>query len=215
MEETYGDRLSLKLFELLHDSRARAGLSEVSVQFPELGTVDPVELERAAANQRAGLRSQLGKESAARRDEFMISGEYLTSRKLIVTAGQPNLISGFGDFLKRAGLSGARAESYHVHIYYGEGDLGAIQQLHSRLAAMFPDASFDLARLPRGPHPQSYLEIQFSGETLSELRPLLVLCSRRWSVLLHKVTDSDRRDHTEHAEWFGEPVRLDFSVFTT
>lgn len=80
---------------------------------------------------------------------------------------------------------------------------------------MFPEARLELARARREPHSQSYLEIQFGSGTLPELRPLLVLCSRRWSVLLHPVGDSDLGDHTAHAEWIGAPVELNFSVFTT
>jgi DOPA 4,5-dioxygenase len=104
---------------------------------------------------------------------------------------------------------------YHAHIYYDPtANRDRAERLRERIGAKFPQA-----RLGRwhdecvGPHPRSMYQVAFPSEMLAGFLPWLMLNRDGLIILLHPETGDARRDHTEHAVWFGAVLPLRLEVF--
>ena len=115
----------------------------------------------------------------------------------------------------RAAADPAAITHYHAHIYYdpvGSRDLA--DRLRERIGVKFPDAK--LGRWHDecvGPHPRSMYQVAFPSEMLAGFLPWLMLNREGLTILLHPETGDARRDHTEHAVWFGAVLPLRLEVF--
>ena len=104
---------------------------------------------------------------------------------------------------------------YHAHIYYDPAaSRDHAERLRERIGAKFPQAK--LARWHDecvGPHPRSMYQVAFASEMLAAFLPWLMLNREGLTILLHPETGDARRDHTEHAVWFGAVLPLRLEVF--
>jgi DOPA 4,5-dioxygenase len=104
---------------------------------------------------------------------------------------------------------------YHAHIYYDPAaSRDRAERLRERIGATFPQAK--LGRWHDecvGPHPRSMYQVAFASEMLAALLPWLMLNREGLTILLHPETGDARRDHTEHAVWFGAVLPLRLEVF--
>ena len=61
-----------------------------------------------------------------------------------------------------------------------------------------------------GPHPVPQYEVHFLERSWSDMIAAIEASGLR--ALVHPLTDDDVADHTTHAHWIGEPLKLDVSV---
>jgi aromatic ring-cleaving dioxygenase len=111
----------------------------------------------------------------------------------------------------------AAISEYHAHIYYDPRTTrDRAERLRARVAAEFPQAK--LGRWHDelvGPHTESMFQIAFPASLLGAFLPWLMLNRDGLSVLLHPETGNDYRDHSAHAAWLGDALRLRLDVFST
>jgi DOPA 4,5-dioxygenase len=105
---------------------------------------------------------------------------------------------------------------WHAHIYYDASERAAAEALRATFADMMVD---DVAPIlfigqmtdrPVGPHPIAQFEIHFPAAAGTEVTRAITGSGLR--ALVHPLTDDDVADHTTHAHWIGEPLKLDVSV---
>jgi DOPA 4,5-dioxygenase len=101
---------------------------------------------------------------------------------------------------------------FHAHIYFSENDRTAAEALRDRFLAVPSHVLFVGRMMDRGvgPHPIAQYEVHF----LEGARPEVVAAIEASGLraLVHPLTDDDLADHTNLAQWIGEPVELDVSV---
>src|SRR5262249_24076286 len=104
---------------------------------------------------------------------------------------------------------------YHAHIYYDPASTREqAARLRQRVAEDFPEAI--LGRWhdePVGPHPQSMYQIAFPRALFPTLLPWLMLNRDGLTILVHPETGDDLADHSNHAMWLGDILRLRLDVF--
>ncbi len=106
-------------------------------------------------------------------------------------------------------------EHYHAHIYYDPASTkGRASALRERVAAEFPQAKIgrwhdELV----GPHPRSMYQIAFPRDIFATFVPWLMLNRDGLTILLHPETGDDYVDHTAHAVWFGQILKLRLEAF--
>lgn len=100
---------------------------------------------------------------------------------------------------------------YHAHIYYLDAERSAADVLREAFVRE-RDVLF-VGRVtdgPVGPHPIAQFEIHFLEPSVAKIVAMIEASGLR--ALVHPLTDDDLADHTEHAQWIGEPIELDVSV---
>jgi aromatic ring-cleaving dioxygenase len=104
---------------------------------------------------------------------------------------------------------------YHAHIYYDPAaSRERANRLRERIGAKFPQAKLGSWHdEPVGPHPRSMYQVAFPSGMLAAFLPWLMLNRDGLTILLHPETGDARRDHTEHAVWFGAVLPLRLEVF--
>jgi len=104
---------------------------------------------------------------------------------------------------------------YHAHVYYDPASTrDRAARLRDRVAEAFPMAT--LGRWhdePVGPHPRSMYQIAFPRALLASFLPWLMLNRDGLTILVHPETGDDLADHTDHAAWLGDILRLRLGVF--
>jgi aromatic ring-cleaving dioxygenase len=103
---------------------------------------------------------------------------------------------------------------YHAHVYYDAATRERAALLRERVAAAFPDAV--LGRWhdkPVGPHPISMYQIAFARELFPAFLPWLMLNRDGLNVLVHPETGDNYVDHSAHAAWLGDKLKLRLDVF--
>ena len=106
---------------------------------------------------------------------------------------------------------------YHCHIYFNQNSKS---QVLSGLENLM-NQNFKSLRLmqivdrPIGPHPMPMIELHFIDTDKSNIIEYLKNKPEFSSILIHEVTDSDKKDHSTGATWVGEKLEINFSVFRT
>lgn len=103
---------------------------------------------------------------------------------------------------------------FDAHIYYAPVSRYEAVVLRGRVLdelGQFPIFVSPLVDKKVGPHPTPMFEICFSTDLMEKIRTWLIRNRGRLTVLVHAVTGDDPKDHSEGAQWLGDPVELDFS----
>ena len=95
---------------------------------------------------------------------------------------------------------------YHAHVYWNrqEQRLTAII-----LRDVLHGLGCSLGRVwdqPIGPHPLPMYQVNFDHNIYDAV--ISVLTNKNLNVLIHEDTGDDVRDHTEGAQWIGDPLEL-------
>ena len=106
---------------------------------------------------------------------------------------------------------------FHAHIYYSAAERPAAEALRGELlqritAEGAPEVLFVGAMTDRGvgPHPLPQYEVHFREAALPTVIQAIEAAGLR--ALVHPLTDDDLADHTNLAQWIGEPLELDLAV---
>src|SRR5262245_37842230 len=97
---------------------------------------------------------------------------------------------------------------YHAHIYFTPDQRERAEDLRGMLATH--SGVIFVGRMTDGkvgPHPIPQFEVHFIERSLEAVRTIIRGSDLR--ALVHPLTDDDLADHTDHAEWVGEPLELD------
>ena len=106
---------------------------------------------------------------------------------------------------------------FHAHIYYSAAERSAAEALRGELLQWIttegaPEVLFVGAMTDRGvgPHPLPQYEVHFREAALPTVIQAIEAAGLR--ALVHPLTDDDLADHTNLAQWIGEPLELDLAV---
>jgi aromatic ring-cleaving dioxygenase len=102
---------------------------------------------------------------------------------------------------------------YHAHVYFDERSEDQAKALCERAAVLFGVVMGRMHRRPVGPHPRWSCQLAFDSVQFDSLVPWLEANRDGLTILVHGVTGNDLEDHTTHAAWLGEPVRLELGMF--
>lgn len=102
---------------------------------------------------------------------------------------------------------------YHAHLYYDQSE-------HQKALEVVEKAKnidiFSVGRAhekPVGPHPLWSCQLLFQPETLPEALSWILENRDGLTIFMHPNTGDDYLDHTEHAIWIGEKVKLNTDIF--
>ena len=104
----------------------------------------------------------------------------------------------------------------HAHIYYTAEERPRAERLRDDFLDQAARGEADILFVGQmtdrgvGPHPVPQYEIHFLERSWSDMIAAIEASGLR--ALVHPLTDDDVADHTKHAHWIGEPLKLDFSV---
>jgi DOPA 4,5-dioxygenase len=101
---------------------------------------------------------------------------------------------------------------YHAHVYYSDEDRAAASALREEFTAGRPEVLFVGRMMDRGvgPHPLPQFEVHFPERARPEVVAAIEASGLR--ALVHPLTDDDLADHTNLAQWIGEPLELDVTT---
>ena len=101
---------------------------------------------------------------------------------------------------------------YHAHVYYSDEDRAAASALREEFTAGRPEVLFVGRMMDRGvgPHPLPQFEVHFPERARLEVVAAIEASGLR--ALVHPLTDDDLADHTNLAQWIGEPLELDVTT---
>ena len=101
---------------------------------------------------------------------------------------------------------------FHAHIYFtadSRGSAEKFRQLIDEHLAPLLRYRGNLIDRPVGPHPVPMFELNFLPEHFTQVVTFLMQNHGEHSVLIHPQTGDDLTDHTTHALWLGEQLKLD------
>lgn len=107
-------------------------------------------------------------------------------------------------------------QGFHAHIYYRDDSRAKAEALWRLIGEELGfRLSYKGTLLDRmvGPHPIPMFMVSFAPENFTEIVLFLVKNHNDLSVLIHPETGNDLADHTIHALWLGEQLKLDLSRF--
>ncbi len=104
-------------------------------------------------------------------------------------------------------------KAYHAHIYFDEQNVARVTEICDRISQRFGLKVGRIHQKLVGPHPRWSVQILFSHRDFDGFIPWLDAERGNLDVLVHGVTGDDYKDHTDHAYWLGQPVKLDLSQF--
>ncbi len=104
-------------------------------------------------------------------------------------------------------------KAYHAHIYFDEQNVARVTEICDRISQRFGLKVGRIHQKLVGPHPRWSVQILFSYRDFDAFIPWLDAERGNLDVLVHGVTGDDYKDHTDHAYWLGQPVKLDLSQF--
>ncbi len=104
---------------------------------------------------------------------------------------------------------------YHGHFYFTAEHSAAAEIVRQKMALELPQILniFPPISRPVGPHPLPMFEFHFRASDLTVLRAWLEKNRVGHTVLLHPLSGNELADHTGLAEFLGEPLFLDISIF--
>ena len=97
---------------------------------------------------------------------------------------------------------------FHAHIYYEDTSRDLASNLRTSIEENFIVEMGRWREQPVGPHPQPMYQVSFQPELFGSFVPWLMLNREPLSVLVHPNTESSILDHTKHALWMGNPLKL-------
>lgn len=102
---------------------------------------------------------------------------------------------------------------YHVHIYFEGKDKETALALTetAQLLSLFDTVKFH--ERPIGPHPTGMIELHFKEPFYRKVEEWANINRGAFTVMIHQDTGDDYKDHTEHIQWLGKELPLDFSFF--
>ena len=106
-----------------------------------------------------------------------------------------------------------RYPHYHAHVYFDEHSVAQARTICEQAAAQFGVVMGRVHEKLVGPHPRWSCQLAFDSSQFDALIPWLEAHRNGLTVLVHGQTGNDLEDHTAHASWLGEPVKLDLSIF--
>lgn len=100
---------------------------------------------------------------------------------------------------------------FHAHVYFNDTSREAAARIRQGL-----DANFDVRlgrwhEKPIGPHPKAMYQVAFSPEQFGKVVSWLMLNHEGLDILIHPETGNDVKDHTDHALWLGEKLKLNIA----
>lgn len=102
---------------------------------------------------------------------------------------------------------------FHAHIYFEKKNQDRVRQLIelTRISGIFNYQ--ELYDEPIGPHPFGMIELHFTEQVYIAALLWLRNNHNSFSILIHKDTGDDYRDHTVDIIWIGEPLKINFEFF--
>ena len=107
-----------------------------------------------------------------------------------------------------------RHQNYHGHFYFEKPSSDYAAQVREQISERFGLSVGRFNQCLVGPHTKWSFSVDFSCDEFEALVSWLTEIRRGHSVLIHALSDDEYRDHTDHAYWLGEAVKLDLSIFT-
>jgi len=104
-------------------------------------------------------------------------------------------------------------ESYHAHVYFGDGSRSAAMQVRAQLAEHFQVQLGRWHEVPVGPHPSPMYQVAFAADQFPLVVPWLMEHHGPLSVLIHPNSGDDLGDHSHRALWLGAPQPLRLDIF--
>ena len=98
--------------------------------------------------------------------------------------------------------------SYHAHIYFDKSTEKIASQIYNRIKNEF---KFEVGRFhkkPVGPHTKWMFQVPFQSSECDDF--IMWLEENRiknLSILIHPLSGDNLKDHSELADWLGEPFR--------
>lgn len=102
---------------------------------------------------------------------------------------------------------------YHAHVYYDADTKKAAARLRRRINARFDTVLGSWHDEPVGPHPIGMYQVAFETGLFAELIPWMALNREDLSILVHPDTGDDLADHSDHAMWLGDSIKLRLERF--
>lgn len=101
---------------------------------------------------------------------------------------------------------------FHAHVYYDASSIEQAKRLCERARELFPLRMGRVHERPVGPHPKWSCQLAFGPELFGEIVPWLAMNRNGLVVFTHPETGDVIKDHTEHAIWMGEMMKLKLSA---
>tara|TARA_B110001454_G_C12723340_1_gene436805 strand:+ start:21637 stop:21993 length:357 start_codon:yes stop_codon:yes gene_type:complete len=102
---------------------------------------------------------------------------------------------------------------FHIHIYFEVNDIGYALELweKAKLIGLFDVVKFQ--EKPVGPHPTGMVEMHFKEPRYSLALEWVKIHRGHLTAMIHQDTGDDFKDHTDHIQWMGKELPLDFRFF--
>jgi aromatic ring-cleaving dioxygenase len=104
-------------------------------------------------------------------------------------------------------------QNYHIHVYFNRDTIEKAKRIATSAAEKFDLPLGRFHERPVGPHPEWSVQLLVSTEKFPEVSSWMKDHHAGLSVLLHENTGDDLADHTEGAQWLGEPLQLKTDIF--
>lgn len=106
----------------------------------------------------------------------------------------------------------AEIGGYHAHVYYDADSKERAAHLRAAIEARFAVRMGRWHDRPIGPHPCWSYQVAFGPELFGEIIPWLSLNRDGLVIFTHPETGDEIADHSDHAIWMGEMMRLDMEA---
>ncbi len=102
---------------------------------------------------------------------------------------------------------------YHGHFYFTSETMSSAELIRQKMILELTGLIRVFPVLPRevGPHPFPMFEFHFRGSDYDSTKAWLEKNRAGHSILLHPLSGDDIQDHTQFAEFIGQPVGLNIS----
>ena len=104
-------------------------------------------------------------------------------------------------------------KSYHAHVYFDESTAEHARELCTKAGELFGATVGRFHRKLVGPHPHWSCQLSFDSSQFDGLIGWLEKNRNGLDILVHGLSGDALEDHTTHAAWLGNPVKLDLDVF--
>ena len=97
---------------------------------------------------------------------------------------------------------------FHAHVYYDCQSREIAACIREGLSTKFDVTLGRWHDNPIGPHPKAMYQVVFLPEQFGAIVSWLMLHREGLDILVHPTTGDDVADHTNHALWLGEKLKL-------
>lgn len=102
---------------------------------------------------------------------------------------------------------------YHLHVYFEPNDLESARLWSTRADLLALVDSVKFREYPVGPHPTGMIEAYFNEMTYPAVIAWVKENRGDFSAMIHQDTGDDFKDHTDHIQWIGKELPLNFEFF--